>query len=56
MSATVEVITAEKNGVLVVPIAAIITENGHSYIERALDPETLKSLFGTGRNGSGKLF
>lgn len=56
MSATVEIITTEKENILVIPTTAIVTENGKSYVNKATNPTQIarpSSFSGGTRSFSG---
>jgi multidrug efflux pump subunit AcrA (membrane-fusion protein) len=44
MSATVEVAVTEKNNILTIPTSAIMTENGKTYVEKAIDQDIMRTL------------
>jgi HlyD family secretion protein len=49
MSATVEVITSEKDDIILIPSSAITTENGKSYVSLSTDPTLSTQLASTYR-------
>jgi multidrug efflux pump subunit AcrA (membrane-fusion protein) len=52
MSVTVEILTTEKNNILTIPTAAISTEWGKSYVNRAIDREVYARLMALSRSGA----
>lgn len=46
MSATVEIITTEKNNILLIPTSAITSENGKYYVNKLTDMSVMSRLTG----------